>query len=102
MFWICEKLIDDERVRDHCPINGRFRGAARCSCNIKLQLTKKVPVTFHNLRDHDSHLTFCKIKKFDVKIDVIPNGFEKYMAFNLNKNLVFNDSMQFRNSNLKK
>ena len=28
------------------------------------------------------------------------NGLEKYMAFFLNKNLVFNDSMQFMNSSL--
>ena len=39
---------------------------------------------------------------FDVKIDVIPNRLEKYMAFILNKNLVFIDSMQFMNSSLKK
>ena len=39
---------------------------------------------------------------FDVKIGVIPNRLEKYMAFFLNKNLVFIDSMQFMNSNLEK
>ena len=27
-FWICEKLIEDEKVRDHCHITGKFRGAA--------------------------------------------------------------------------
>ena len=34
--WICEKLIDndDEKVRDHCHITGKFRGAAHWSCNI--------------------------------------------------------------------
>ena len=39
--WICEKLIDndDEKVRDHCHITGKFRGAARWNCNINLQLT---------------------------------------------------------------
>ena len=37
-----------------------------------------------------------------MKIDVIPNGLEKYMAFILNKNLVFIDSMQFMNSSLEK
>ena len=41
--WICEKLIDDddEKVRDHCQVAGKFRGAAHWSCNIDLQLTKK-------------------------------------------------------------
>ena len=81
--WICEKLIDndDEKVRDHCHITGKFRGAAHWSCNINLQLTKKVPVIFHNLRGYDSHLIFNELDKFDVKIKVIPNGLEKYMAF---------------------
>ena len=37
-----------------------------------------------------------------MKIDVIPNRLEKYMAFFLNKNLVFIDSMQFMNSSLEK
>ena len=28
--WICEKLIDheNEKVRDHCHVTGKFRGAA--------------------------------------------------------------------------
>ena len=42
------------------------------------------------------------LHKFDVKISVIPNGLEKYMAFFVGKNLVFIDSMQFMNSSLDK
>ena len=57
---------------------------------------------FYNLRGYDSHLIFCELEKFDVKIDVIPNGLEQYMAFILNKNLVFIDSMQFMNFSLEK
>ena len=81
--WICEKLIvnDKEKVRDHCHITEKFRGAAHWSCNINLPLTKKVPVIFYTLRGYDSHLIFCELDKFDVKTDVIPNGLEKYMAF---------------------
>ena len=37
-----------------------------------------------------------------MKIDLIPNRLEKYMAFILNINLVFIDSMQFMNSSLEK
>ena len=102
--WICKKLIDndDEKVRDHCHVTGKFRGAAHWSCNINLQLTKIVPIIFHNLRGYNSHLVFCELSKSDVKIEVIPNGLEKYMAFFLNKNLIFIDSMQFMNSSLEK
>ena len=50
--WICEKLIndDDEKVRDHCHIIASFRGLDRWNWNINLQLTKKVPAIFNNLR----------------------------------------------------
>ena len=55
---ICEKLIDNdnEEVRDHCHVTGKFRGAVHWNCNINFQLTKKVPVIFHNFRGYDSHL----------------------------------------------
>ena len=81
--WICKKLIenDKEKVRDHCHVTGRFRGAAHWDCNINFQLTKKFPVIFHDLRGCDSHLIFNELDKFDVKINVIPNELEKDMAF---------------------
>ena len=80
--WICKKLIDndDEKVRDHCHVTGKFRGAAHWSCNINLQLTKKVPVICHNLRGYDN-LRDYELNKFDGKIDVRPNRLEKYIAF---------------------
>ena len=42
------------------------------------------------------------LHKFNLKVNVIPNGLEEYMAFFLGKNLVFIDSMQFMNSSLDK
>ena len=102
--WICKKLIDndDEKVRDHCHITGKFRGAARRICNVNFQLTKKVPVIFHNLKGYDSHLIFSELNKFNMKINVIPYRLEKYMAFFLDRNIVFIDIMQFMNSSLDK
>ena len=81
--WICKKLIDndEEKVRDHCHVTGKFRGAAHWDCNTDFQLTKKVPWMFRNLRGYDSPLIFNELDEFDVKIDVTPNGLEKYMAF---------------------
>ena len=77
--WICEKLInhDNEKVRGHCHVTGKFRGAAHWSYNKNLQLNKKVLIIFPNLKGYGSHLSFCEINKFDVKISVIPNGLEK-------------------------
>ena len=72
--WICKNLNanDEEKVRDHCHITGKFRGAAHWNCNINFQLTKNVPVIFHHLRGYDSHLIFNELDKFNVKISVIP------------------------------
>ena len=99
--WICGGLIDfDDKVRDHCYITGKYRGSAHWSCNINLQISKNVPVIFHNLRGYDSHLIFKELNKFDYRVSVIPNGLEKYMSFTLNGNIVFIDGMLFFNSSL--
>ena len=92
--------VGDDKVRDHCHITGKYRGAEHWSCDINLRLSKNVPVIFHNLRGYDSHLIMKDISKSQVKVSVIPNVLDKYMAFTINRNLVFIDSMQFMNSSL--
>ena len=97
-----EKEKVQEKVRDHFHTTDKFRGAAHWNCNVNFKLTKKVQVIFHNLRRYDNHLIFNELDKFDVKVKAIPNGLEKYMAFFLNENLNFIDSMQCINSSLDK
>ena len=90
--WICGKLfeIGDEKVRDHCHISEKYRGAAHWSCNINLKISKKSPVIYHNLKGYDSHLIFKELSRFNnLKISVIPNGLEKYMAFTVKKKTGF-------------
>ena len=98
--WVCNTLfaVSDESVRDYCHISGKYRGAAHCFFNINLKINKKVPVIFHNLKGYHSHLISKELSKFNVKISDIPNGLEKSMAFTINKNIIFIDSMQFINS----
>ena len=55
---------------------------------------------FRILRGYDSHLIMHNLGDFDVKISVIPNGLEKYLAFTINNSLVFIDNMQFMNFSL--
>ena len=74
-------------------MTGKFRGASHFSCNANCKLSKNVFAIFHNLKGYDSHLIIKEISKFNVKVNVIPNGLEKYMAFAINRNLLFIDSM---------
>ena len=101
---ICRKKYDptDVRVRDHCHINGKYRGSAHQKCNINYKLTEKIPVIFHNLCGYDSHFIMQEIGKFKRKINVIPNNMERYMSFMLGERLVFLDSFRFMSNSLEK
>ena len=101
-YWICGKLFEltDEKIRYHYHISSKFRGAAHFSCNVNFKISKKVPVVFHNLKGYDGHLIMMGLSNFNVVIDVVPCGLEKYMAIIVNRNLVFTDSMQFMNDSL--
>ena len=41
-----------------------------------------------------------ELRKFNFKINVIPNGLDKYMSFNINTNIIFINSFQFLNFSL--
>ena len=92
---ICNKLFaaGDDKVGDYDHVTGIYRASFHCSCNTNLKLTKRVPVKFHNLKGHESHLIMQEIGKFNVKASIILNELEKHMAFTINKNLVFIGSM---------
>ena len=49
--WTCnEKIIKNkDKVRDHCHITGKHSGSAHSECNLKLKITRKLPIIFHNL-----------------------------------------------------
>ena len=100
--WICDNdYIDtDVKERDHCHITGKYRGSTHRDCNINVKLNQKNPVVLHNLKNYDSHIIIQELGKFNLKINVIPNGLDKYMSFSINSNLSFIDSLQFLSSSL--
>ena len=99
--WICNEKLDKDKVRDHCHITGKYRGAAHSQCNLKLKIPKKLPIIFHNLEGYDGHLIFRELNKFkDIDIQVIPKSSEKYMSIIINKNIIFLDSLQFYKGSL--
>ena len=101
--WICdEKIINNkDKVRDHCHITGKYRGAAHSQCNLKLKIPKKLPIIFHNLEGYDGHLIFRELNNFkDIDIQIIPKTDERYMSIIVNNNIILLDSLQFLKASL--
>ena len=100
--WICDSdyIDNDVKVRDHCHITGKYRGSAHRDCNINLKLNDKIPLVFHNLKNYDLYLIMQDLGKYNLKINVIPNGLGKYMSFTIKNKLIFIDSFQFLSSSL--
>ena len=100
--WICDNdyFDGDVKVRDLCHITRKYRGSAHRDCNINAKLNHKIHVVFHNLKNYDSHLIMQELGKFNLKINVITNGLEKYMSFSINNKLSIIDSFQFLGSSL--
>ena len=44
---VCDEELDKDRVRDHCHLSGKYRGAAHEVCNQKYKIPKFFPVVFH-------------------------------------------------------
>ena len=100
--WICDNtyLEGDVKVRDHCHITEKYRGSVHRDCNINVKLSHKIPIVFRNLKNFNFHRIMQELGKFNLKINAIPNGLEKYMSFNINDMLIFIDSFQFLSSSL--
>jgi hypothetical protein len=91
--WLCEKNLTrddkDDRVRDHCHLTGKYRGAAHWKCNIDYRIPDFVPVFFHNLKGYDSHIIIRHLGKYiheaqnpdNVRLSAIPITQEKFMTF---------------------
>ncbi|XP_028416044.1 uncharacterized protein LOC114539626 [Dendronephthya gigantea] len=99
---ICGYELGSDRVRDHCHVSGKYRGAAHNDCNLNYSFTGRIPVILHNLRGYDSHLIMQGLGKLkEKKINCIPNNTEKYISFSID-NLDYIDSLQFMNASLEK
>ena len=72
-----EKIV---KCRDHCHITGKYRGAACGKCNLKMKVSKFVPVLFHNLEGYDSHLFVKSLGLKEGDISCIPKMDEKYIS----------------------
>ena len=58
----CEKNIEFDKVRDHCPLTCSYRGPAHSKCNINVtqKQSSVIPVLIQNFSNFDCHLFFKK------------------------------------------
>ena len=62
---------------------------------IKVKLNYKILIVFCILQNYDSYITMEELGKLDFKINVLSNGLEKYINFNINNKFIFVDSFKF-------
>ena len=97
---ICDMPLGKDRVRDHCHLTGKFRGAAHNGCNINYKIPTFSPVIFHNLNRYDSHLFIKYLGTTAGNISCIPNNEEKYISFT--KQIIVEVSQDGRNIDVKR
>ena len=70
-YWICDNyLVDyDVKIRDHCYITGKYRGAAHRDYNTNVSLNYKISIMYRNLKNYDAHLTVQGLENFDFEIN---------------------------------
>ena len=82
IIWICKQELNTDKVRDHFHLTGKVRGASLIGTTEVL------------------HIIFKELNNFNVDIDVIPKGNDKYMSIIVNRHINFIDSLQFYNGSL--
>ena len=78
---ICNEELSEDRVRNHCHLTGKFRGAAHDVCNLKYNDPTLSPVVFNNLSGYDSHLFIKTLGNSKGDISSIPNNEENLISF---------------------
>ena len=78
----CGEKLNGDKVRDHCHLTGRYRGALHSGCNLKLrQRPFSIPVSAHNMSGYDSHMFVKLLAESEGEVSCIPQNEEKYMSF---------------------
>jgi ureidoglycolate hydrolase len=97
---ICTELLHGDKVRDHDPRTGIYRGAAHRQCNAKYFPVERIPIIIHNFKNYDCHLLLHGMKKFpEGKVTAIPMNSETFLSI-VCRNFVFLDSMMFLSASL--
>ena len=73
---------NNDKVRDHCHLTGKYRGPAHNNCNLNLkEKVNFVPIFFHNLAGFDCHLFIRELSESDGNIECLAKSKEDYISF---------------------
>ena len=97
-----EFIENEKKVRDHCHVTGKFRGAAHNLCNITARTNQTIKVVFHNGKNYDFKFIIRQLHKISKEISAIAFTEEKYLSFRNQINDIpikfeFIDSFSFMN-----
>ena len=87
--YICRKIFtkDNKKVRDHCHVTGKYRGAAHNKCNMNCKIIKYIPVIFYNGSIYDNHFIIEEcVNDFEGEFDCLGENTEKYINFSVEIN----------------
>ncbi|CAC5359077.1 unnamed protein product [Mytilus coruscus] len=101
--YICGKEFEENnKVREHDHLSGKYRGAACQSCNTKEgKSTKLIPVFFHNGSNYDFHFLIEELMKKEDKynkVKLLSKNSENYISIDYGsyyEKLRFLDSYRF-------
>lgn len=107
--FICEKVMDENKIIDYDWHTGDFRGVGHQSCIDKFRAPNYIPVFLHNLSNYDAHFIVHALNFVEGEIQIIPQNKEKYISFskqllinNQTVSLRFVDSFKFLSCSLEK
>ena len=82
--YICKKVFscNNDKVRGHCHLTGKYRGPAHNNCNLNLkEKVNFIPTFFHNLAGFDGHLFIRELAESDGIIECLAKNKEDYISF---------------------
>ena len=75
--------IDRKKVKDHCHMTGKYRGAAHSKCNLNYKVQKEIPVIIPNA-SYDTHFIINQLAiEFNGEINRIGDNMEEYITFSV-------------------
>ena len=75
--------INRKKVKDHCHIAGKYRGAVHSKCNLNYKVQKEIPVIIHNA-SYDTHFIINQLAiEFNAEINCIGDNMENYITFSV-------------------